>query len=151
VDAVNVDELIAKARAELETVEPVDLDVLLGKTLVKVRLWPLTGGEWRALTAVHPPRERSVFDQNLGYNLDSVVRDYPKVFLVDGDEVVNVAVEDDPENPGHRKWHDVYDVLDGPDMKNLASAVWGLNEFEHQKRVAAAGKASAGARRKKRD
>lgn len=145
---MDLDALIAKGRAELDKVEPVDTPVLLGGQPVRVRFWPLAGGEWRALTTVHPPRERSVYDQNLGYNLDAVVRDYPKVYLVDGDEVVNVT-ERTEGKPGHRKWHDVYDVLSGPDMKTLATTVWGLNEYEHQKRAAAAGKASAGGRKKK--
>jgi len=148
---MDLDSLIAKARASVDKVEPVDQEVLLGDEIVKVRFWPLTGGPWRALTATHPPRAKSVFDQNVGYNLDAVVRNYPKVFIVDGDEVVNVAVPVDPEDdPSHWRWHDIYDLLSGPDMKNLSSAVWGLNEYEHQKRFVAAGKASAGVRKKKR-
>lgn len=138
---MDIDALIANARAVLDKVGSVDQEVLLGDVPVTVRFWPLQGVAWRELTAQHPARARSVFDQNLGYNLDAVVRDYPKVYLVDGDDVTDVAGE---------KWHSILDVLSGPDLRDLAAAVWGLNEFEHQKRVAAAGKARAGGRKKKR-
>lgn len=147
---LDLDALIAKGRAALDNVEPVDQEVLVAGEIVTIRLWPLAGGEWRNLTTVHPPRAKSVFDQNAGYNMDAVTRAYPKVYIVDGDTVTNVTVPVDPEEPEHLRWHDIYDILDGPDMKNLASAVWGLNEYEHQKRVAAAGKALAGGRKKKR-
>lgn len=147
---MDLDALIAKGRAALENVQPVDQDVMIGDELVTVRFWPMTGGEWRAFTAAHAPRAKSVFDQNAGYNVDAAVRGYPKTYLVQGDDVVNVAVPADPEKPDHLRWHDIYDLLSGPDMKNLAIALWGINEFEHQKRFAQAGKASAGGRKKKR-
>lgn len=146
---MDLDALIAKGRAVLDKAEPVDQEVLLGDEIVTVRFRPLTGGEWRALTAVHPPRPQSVMDQNMGYDLDAVVRAYPKVALIDGDNAVDVVVPVDPEEPGHLRWHDICDVLSGPDLKNLGYAVWGLNEYEHQKRLARAGKASAGGRKKK--
>lgn len=147
---MDIDALIAKGRAAFDSVEPVDMPVTFGDARVTVRFWPQTGGEWRALTAVHPPRPGSVWDQNLGYNLDAVVRDYPKVYLVDGDDVVHVSVPSDPKKPNEWRWHGLYDVLPPGDMKNLASALWGLNEYEYQKRAIAAGKASAGGRRRKR-
>lgn len=140
VGMVDIDALIAKARESFDTVEPVDQAVELGGELVTIRLWPLTGTEWRGLTAKHPPREGVVFDQNVGYNLPAVLAEYPKVYAVQGDDVVNVT----------DKWAGIVEVLSAPDLRNLESAVWGLNEFDPQKRLAAAGKVSAGGRKRKR-
>lgn len=137
---IDVDALIAKQKAALDKVEPVTQDVLLGDEVVGVRFWPLSGVAWRDLTARHPWREDAQFDQSLGYNLDGVLRDYPRVYLVQGDTVTDVA----------DKWAEIVDVLTGADLKNLGFAIWGLNEFDPQNRLATAGKASKGAQRKKR-
>ena len=137
---VDVQALIAAQKQKLDTVEPVTQDVLLGDEVVGVRFWPLSGTAWRDLCALHPNRGESQFDMALGYNLDAVLRAYPRVYLVKGDDVTDVA----------RDWADVCDVLSGPDLKNLAYAVWGINEYDPAQRLAAAGKASAGSKRKKR-
>lgn len=137
---IDLDALIASARDRLENVEPVTQEVDLGGSIVGVRVWPLRGHEWRDLTALHPWREGSQFDQNLGYNIDAVTRAYPRVALVQGDDVEDVSA----------RWADILDVLSGPDLKNIALAVWGVNEFDPQKRMTAAGKASTGGRKRKR-
>lgn len=137
---VDVDALVAKAKAALDNVEPTDQDALLGDELVTVRFWPVSGQEWRELVAKHPWREGSQFDQALGYNLDSVLTEYPKVYLVQGDDVTNVS----------DRWASICEVLSAPDLKNLAIAVWGMHEFDPQRRLDAAGKASKGGRSKRR-
>lgn len=137
---VDVDALIKKARDHFDTVKPVDQDVMFGDEKVTVRLWPVPGPAWRDLTAKHPWREGSTFDQALGYDLDGVLREYPRVYLVAGDEVTDVA----------DRWADLCEALSGPDLKNLAFAVWGLNDYDPAQRLAAAGKASKAGSRKKR-
>lgn len=134
---MDVQALIAKQKQTLDTVKPVDQEVLLAGEVVTVRFWPLAGNAWRDLCAKHPNRDESQFDKALGYNLTAVVADYPRVFLVDGDDVQDVADQ----------WADICAVLSGPDLKNLEYAVWGINEYEPTQ--ALAGKVSAGARRKK--
>lgn len=136
----DIDALIAKARENFDTVKPVDQDVLLGDDVVTVRLWPLTGVAWRELVVNHPVRDGVQHDLALGYDLESVVRAYPRVYLVDGDEVTDVAA----------RWAEVCDVLSAPDLKALSFAVWGLNEYDPSQKLAAAGKASKGGLRKKR-
>lgn len=138
--AIDVAALIAAQKQELDSVKPLDQEVLLGGEKVTVRLWPLSGKIWRDLCAKHPNRPDSPFDQALGYDLDSLLWDYPKVYLVDGDEVTDVA----------ESWADICAVLSGPDLKNLAYAIWGMNEYDPAQKLAAAGKASAGKGRKKR-
>lgn len=139
---VDVKALVEKAKQQQESdsVGHVDQDVLIAGEVVTVRLWPLTGIAYRDLCALHPNRTNSEFDQALGYNLTAVTQSYPKVYTVDGDDVVNVSDQ----------WPDICAVLSGPDLKALEYAVWGLNEFEPSERLRAAGKASAGSRKKKR-
>lgn len=132
--------LVAKARQDFDSVEPVEQDVVLAGELVTVRVWPLTGPQWRDLCAKHPNRTDSAFDQALGYNLTAVLADYPRVYLVNGNDVVDAAED----------WADICAVLSGPDLKNLELAVWGVNEYDPAQRLVAAGKASAGGRKKKR-
>lgn len=138
---MDVNALVAKAREKFDTVEAVTQEVLLGDEVVGVRVWPISGPDWRELTAKHPARKDAQFDLNLGYNLDAVVRNYPRVYLVQGDDVQHVEGDE---------WGSVLDALSGPDLKNIALAVWGQNEFEPQKRLVEAGKALKGGPRKKR-
>jgi len=146
---LDVDALIAKGRAQLDTVQPVTQDVLLGDEVVGVRFWPLSGPDWRLLTAKHPARAEVTYDLRLGYDLDAVLADYPRVFLVQGDEVVNlVSVGEDGKQVS--RFPDIVKVLSGPDIRNLAMAVWGLNDYDPGKRLVEAGKALKGGRRKKR-
>ena len=137
---LDVKALVAKARQDMDSVQHVDQDVMVGDQRVVVRLWPLSGLAWRDLCAAHPNRGASEFDQALGYNLTAVTQSYPRVYAVDGDDVTDLS--DD--------WADICAVLSGPDLKALEYAVWGLNEWEPSQRLAAAGKASAGSRKKKR-
>lgn len=139
--SIDVSGLIAQQKKALDLVEPVTQDVLLGDELVGVRFWPVGGGVWEELTSKNPPRKGSQSDVALGYNLAGVVRDYPRTYLVVGEAAEPVVGE---------QWAEVYDVLSGPDKKNLGYAVWGLNEYDPAQRLAAAGKASAGSKRKKR-
>lgn len=138
--SIDVKALVAAQKQSLDSVEPVTQEVLLGETLVDVRFWPIPAA-WEELTSKHPPRSGVEADLALGYNLSAVVRDYPRTYLVDGDDVQAIVGE---------QWAEVYDVLSGPDKKNLGFAVWGLNEYDPAQRLAAAGKALAGARKKKR-
>ncbi|MGB4136421.1 MAG: hypothetical protein WA971_07650, partial [Microbacterium sp.] len=89
--AVDVKALVAKARQEFAAVEPVDQEVELGGEKITARFTPISGPEWRDLTAKHP--ERPGGDQALGYDLTGVMMSYPRVSLVDGDDVQDVTAE----------------------------------------------------------
>lgn len=138
--ALDVTALVAKAKQDMDTVESVDQDVVIAGEAVTIRLWPLSGGAYRDLCAQHPNRTNSEFDEALGYNLTAVTQSYPRVYTVDGDDVQDVS----------EQWADICAVLSAPDLKALEYAVWGLNEYEPTTRLAKAGKASAGSRKKKR-
>lgn len=138
---LDIKALVEKQKQLLDTVEPVTQDVVLGDQVVGVRFWPVSGSVWEELTAKNTPRQGVEHDMALGYNLSGVVRDYPRTYLVDGDDVQPVTGE---------QWSEVYDVLSGPDKKNLGFAVWGLNEYDPAQKLVTAGKSSAGRRKKKR-
>lgn len=127
---MNIDELISKQKAALDSVEPVDQDVLLGDDIVTVRLWTLAGIAWRNLIATCPAREGAPFDQQLGYNLDAVVANYPRINLINGDDTTDVA----------EQWPSIAAVLTAADIKNFGFAVWGLNEFDPTDRLITATK-----------
>ncbi len=137
---MDIDALISKAKKQIETAEPVEQEVLLGDKIVTVRIRPLDGQAWTALTAQYPPRPRVPKDHELGYDVHAVLKNFPSVELVDGDEVDDLIRTDDDGNT-YSKWPDVVGVLGGPDIKNLTIALWGAHEWEHTQRVIAAGKA----------
>lgn len=137
---IDIQALLAAQKQALDEVKPVTQDVLLGGDLVGVRFWPVSGGVWEEITSNNPPRKGNPSDAGLGYNLSGVVRDYPRTYLVVGDDVQPVVGE---------QWAEVYDALSGPDKKNLGGAVWGLNEYEAAQRMVAAKKASDRGRKKK--
>lgn len=136
---MDVDALIAKAHEELSQATPEEHEVTLGGEKVTVRLRPIPGPEYRDLAARHPMREGSIHDLALGYDLDAVLAEYPRVELVDGDDVVDVSA----------KWKAICAVLSAVDLKKLAVAVWYMMDRDDEQ-VAAAGKALAGKPSRKR-
>lgn len=146
---MNVDDLIAKARQEIAEAKPVTKHVLLGGELVGVRFMPIGGDAWRDLTAQHLPRAGSYFDQNLGYNTDAVLRDFPGMSIVRGDDVDNLRRVGD-DGATRYIWADVYGVLDAPAIEILAQSLWEVHQFDAQARLVEAGKALRGGQRKKR-
>lgn len=143
--------LVAKARAEavaLEQEQPTPVPVLLGGELVDVGVRPVLGRVWDDLTATNPPRPGSVQDENLGFNVSGVVRDYPvSHLLVAGEPVKAERVDDDDDEP---TWGEIFDLLPSPSRKLLAAMLWGINQNEPQKKIAELGKARASAPKRKR-
>ena len=91
---VDVDELIASAKAAQDQAVPEDVEVLFGEQLTKVRLWPLTRQAWRELVDKHAARfdlvdGRRVVSQSdvaYGFNTATLPEAYPRVAIVQGDE-----------------------------------------------------------------
>ena len=134
---MNLQERIAKARAELEEAEPTALDVEIGGELASLTFRPVWGAEWEALVATHPPRPGATLDSNVGYNTDAVAADYPvSAITVDGGTVDKGT------------WRDVMAVLSSPNRKNVASVLFGLNHLLPAQKLAEAGKASKGSETK---
>lgn len=147
--ALDVSALVSKAREEFDKVEPVEQDLLIGGELVKARFYPVTGQEWRALVVAHPPRTevedgRTVVtpaDRPFGFNADSLLPEYPRVALVDGDEEVELSTAE---------WAEIVSVLAEPSLEAARMTVWGVNVYQPAKAFSDAGKASAGGRKRKR-
>lgn len=147
--AIDVSALVSKAREQFEQVEPVEQELLIGDELVKARIYPVTGQEWRALVVANPPRTevsegRTVItpaDRPFSFNADSLLVEYPRVSLVEGDEETPLTVAE---------WADVVSVLAEPSLDAARVSVWGVNVYTPSQQFAAAGKASAGGRKKKR-
>lgn len=140
---MNVDELIRRAKDAIANAEAVTKYVTVGGEMVGVRFTPLPGHEWRDLKARHLPRDGSFFDQNLGFNIDAVVRDYPRMSVVSGDEVDDLLR---PDGGGKSRyiWPDVFDTLEDPAIEVLAQSLWEVHQFDPQQRMIAAGKALRG-------
>ena len=147
---VDVAKLVEKGRGALSQVKPVDQAVMVGDEVVIVRVWALSGVEWRLLKAKFPPRTEQgddgkqkvvAADARYGFDLDGVVAAYPRVKIVDGETEQDVTRDE---------WAAICEVLDGPYLDALAMVIWGKNEFEPNQRLIEAGKALRAGPRKKR-
>ncbi|MEV4777455.1 hypothetical protein [Microbacterium sp. LWH12-1.2] len=147
--SIDLDALIAEAVALVEDAEPELVPVVLGRSRVGVRFVPMMGSAWRDLVLKHPPRTDVMQDVNLGYNVDAVVAAYPNVALVDGDDVDDM-IREDAEGKPFSKWPTVWGALTSTGRKEVATEIWAAHELLPEKVVEAAGKASAGLRKKKR-
>lgn len=143
--------LVAKARAEVAAAAaepPTPVPVLLGGELVDVGIRPVLGSVWDDLTATHPPRPGSTQDENVGFNVAGVVRDYPVSHLLVGGQPVK-AVPDD-EDDDEPTWGDIFDILPSPSRKLLEAMLWGINHNDQAARIRELGKARASAAKRKR-
>ena len=142
--AIDLESLIAAARAEFDEAEPQDVDVLLGAELVKVRLWPLAPQAWRVLYADNPVRVKVVDGERVerpsdvpyGCDIDTVVREYPRVALVQSDDVKELDRE---------TWKRIVDVLPLDGLQGVMATIAYMNIAEPAQRlVEALGKAVLG-------
>jgi hypothetical protein len=139
-------DLLSKAREadrESRTVE-----VTVAGELLELTFTELPGMDWASITAKHPPRLDAPVDLRYGYNVHGVCADAAKVNGVvrQGDEVVTPRVD------GKEKideWADLIALLSGHDLNSVCDAVFALNEWLPQQRVAAAKKASTASSKKK--
>lgn len=145
---MDLDARIAAAKQAIAEAKPVDQNVMLGDDEVTVRLFPVDGVTWTKMTSKHPPRPGVLRDAQFGYNAYGILRDYTDVAIVDGDDVDRLKRTDE-DGREYSRWPEVHDVLAGPDLTNLAVALWGMNDYDHQRKLVEAGKASAGISKKR--
>ena len=132
----------------IENAEPEMVPVVLAGKQIGVRFAPMSGADWRDLSLKHPPRSDVIRDLNVGYNIDSLVAEYPNVALVDGDSVDDM-IREDPEGNPVSKWPAVWAALTATGRKDLSSALWAAHERTPERLVDDAGKASPASRKKK--
>lgn len=130
---MNLQEKIAKAKAQFAEAEPETVNVEVAGELTVLTFRPLLGGEWQDIVATHGPRVGADADEAVGYNTDAVASEYP----VD-------AVTVDGESPSEEDWRDLMSVLSGPNRSNIATALYKLNHLDPALRLVAAGKAFRG-------
>lgn len=124
---------IAKAKQQFQDVEPITVNVEVGGELTVLDFRPVWGDVWADLIAMNPPRHGADSDRVVGYNSDSIAKDYPvEAVTVDGEPVTQ---ED---------WSDMLSVLTAPSRMNIASTLYTLNHLEPSRKLVAAGKASRG-------
>ena len=140
---IDVDDLIRKEREYHESIEPVDVEVLLGDRLLTVRI-PYVHGEKFDDVAAKYPVAREMRGNRGPFDLGNVTREYPDVVLIDG------GAEDDlfviRDRAAFYRWPEVYDALSGDDQENLQAVVWGLHVHLPRQRLAEALKAKYGAK-----
>lgn len=133
-------DLIAKARAQVEKPETVDVPVVVGDELVTLTFTKLLGADWIELSRLNAPRAGSQLDQNLGYNVDAVAGAYPAdKITVNG------------EAGAAEEWAELFSLLDAPARTNVATGLWGLNHYGPAQRAVELGKASRASSKRKRN
>jgi len=138
--AIDIDDLIRKEREYHESIEPVDVEVLLGGKVLTVRVPYVYGPKFDDLAAKYPV-ERWQRGNRGPFDLDAVMREHPGVLLIDGDEQDDMFVIRD--QAAFYRWPEVYDALSESDKESLQAVIWGLHVLEPGKRVKAALEARA--------
>lgn len=137
------DELL-DAAVERKTSKPasVDVDVLLGDSVVSLRFTEMDAREWAHAVAANPQRVDAQIDLSYGYNIHGACEYAARTSgsrVVDGGPV--------PLKP--EQWKKLFDQFSGHDLGKVTDAIWGLNEFYPSQRLASAKKAMAGASKRK--
>lgn len=137
---MDLKDLIAKQRVEIERPVTETVDVVLGGELVTVVFSRLLPDDWQQLVAEHPPRtlggdrpRQVLSDGHVGYDQKALPRDYPVTHIAVAGEAVDVET-----------WHALYDVLNTVHRENVHTVIWGLNVFDAIRELKSLGKAAAG-------
>lgn len=117
------------------------VDVTVAGELLELTFTELPGMDWASITAKHPPRTNAPVDLRYGYNVHGVCADAAAVngTIVQAGESVEVKPEE---------WAELVGVLSGHDLNRVCDAIFLLNEWLPQQRVAAAKKALKGSSKK---
>jgi len=121
-----------KVRERLEQLSEAAQDAL-----VTFRFTRIPGKEWASLTSRHPVRVDVPIDRHYGYNYDAVCEAAARFVdpktqqafgqRVEGDEFATLSDEE---------WSETFDVLSGSEIGLIRDAIWELNEWEPQQRLA---------------
>lgn len=131
---IDLDAMIQAAKDELGKPQTEQLSVVVAGDVLVLQFTKLQPFEWRDLVALFPPRAGVTRDVNLGFNHDRFASGFPvsHVKVVDGDNVVDVSVE---------QWKQLFEVLESPDIFNIATTLWGMHEYAPAQRLVEAKKA----------
>lgn len=135
---MNVQERIAKAKAEIADAKTTDVDVEFGGEVTTIGYRPIPGTDWADLTAAHPARQGAVLDGNIGYNLNAVLTHFP---------ASHVTVDGSPTTA--EEYADIISVLASPHIHRASEVLFKIQQLEPAQRLLTLGKASAGAPKRK--
>jgi hypothetical protein len=144
------DAKIGELTEQLEQLEQ-ERAALADGTLITIRFTQLPGQVWAEIGARNPARPDVLIDQIYHYNYHDAAK--------------QAAAYRDPEDAGGRayaelvvpaegdaeptlepispeQWVGIFEVISGHEFERIASAIWDLNDYGPQQRIAAAGKAS---------
>lgn len=142
----DIDDLIRREREYQDSIQPVDVEVVLGDEILTVRIPYLHDEAFKNFLASHPVPRNPLGTQ---FDLNAVMRDHPEIVLVDGDEVDEMFVLKGKK--AHYRWPELYDALSDNDKENLQAVIWGFHVHEPRQRLAAASAAAKAARAEKKE
>lgn len=147
---MNVQERIAKAKADLADAKPITIQVEVGGEATELSFRPISGTDWANLTAVNPPRKGATLDGNIGYNLDAVAKAFPPSHvLIDGEPSTVQKVTEDGETITVNIYADLVSALASPHIKRIGEVLFHIQQMVPAQRLIELGKASAGVQKKK--
>lgn len=139
---IDLDALLEQARAaEPEMSDPVE--VAIAGSLVKLVFLRVDGKLWASQCAKYPPRPDVAIDRNYGYNFHQVVMSVTP-------ESGRLVTDDGLAEVTDDQWRGIFaeGVLSGHEFQRIADAIWQVNEWGPQQKVAALSKASARAHKR---
>lgn len=131
---IDLDALLEKARKFHESIEPVEVEVVVGDRAIVVRVPYMMPAEFVELTDRYAPKPGGAVDG--WWDGNGLARNFPGLVLVDGEDEDDMFVLRDRE--AFYRWPEVWDELSSEDRESVRSAIWGLHVYESQKRRTAA-------------
>ena len=132
------DALAAAKTAERKRSEPVE--VLIGDEIVTLQFTRAAPTEWARITSRYPATNGSLIAVRYGYDIQKVVPEIAALtgfVLEDGQETTLTVEKPSKENPTPvNEWEDLFNALDGHSFGLVSDAIWALNEWGPQYRLA---------------
>lgn len=135
---------VAKVKAEPRpTSKPIR--VVIDEGYYEVVFEKAEGPRWAAVTSKHPMRLDQPIDRNYGYNFHTVTEEIaPSTCTItrNGEPVEMVVEKPSKQNRNPRNdWAEFFAIIDGSAYAQIADAVFKLNQWDPDQRVAELGKA----------
>lgn len=140
---LSLDELIARQDEYHRSIQPVEVDVIVGEQQVKLFVPFVYPDVFSALADRNPPHRFGAADIPLWFDLEGVTSSYPGVTVVAGGEEDDLFRVRDKE--AVYCWPDLYKVLSPEDRQSARMAVWALHVWEPEQQRKAAMAKSEGA------
>lgn len=131
-DKEELQALIEEQKTLLENPNSESQHVLVGRKRVTVEIFELLPDDWQALVWQHAPRPGVKADSNVGFNQDTLPRNYPSTRI----KVAGVEVDDE-------MWSAIYAGLKPAHRNVVTTLMWGVNVYDAILELADLGKAEA--------